>query len=986
MINDRSKILKEQLANRILIVEGAKGTMIQARKLTESDFRGTRFSNHAFDLKGNNDILCLTQPDIIESIHREFAEAGANILSTNTFNANAISQSDYQAEKYVYEINIAAAKIARAVADDFSSRYPEKTRFVAGALGPSNKTCSMSPDVNDPGYREVNFDRMREAYEEQARGLIDGGVDILLLETIFDTLNAKAALYGIRNILNIRGLDIPIWISGTVIDASGRTLSGQTIEAFWISIKHANPLIVGLNCSLGAEALRPHIEELAKISDTNVSVYPNAGLPNEFGEYDDTPEYMARVLGDFAKRGFLNIVGGCCGSTPAHIKAIADAVNGLVPRTIPSINPFCRLSGLEPLVIKPDSLFVNVGERTNVAGSKKFARLIKEEDYEEALTVARQQVNNGAQIIDVNMDEGMLDSENAMTKFLNYVAAEPEICRVPIMIDSSKWEVIEAGLKCIQGKGIVNSISLKDGEDEFKRRARLVQMYGAAAIVMAFDEKGQAESRERKVEICGRSYKILTEELAFPPQDIIFDPNIFAIGTGIEEHNNFAVAYIEACRTIKNSLPHSLISGGVSNLSFAYRGNDTIREAMNSVFLYYAIEAGMDMGIVNAGQLTVYDEIPPELLNIIEDLVLNRADDSTERLTELAGNIKSARKKATVDLSWREKTVEDRLSYSLVNGLTEFIEQDVEEARSKFGRALEVIEGPLMDGMNIVGDLFGSGKMFLPQVVKSARVMKKAVSILTPYLDAEKTGDERKSAGKIIMATVKGDIHDIGKNIVGVVLGCNGYDIIDLGVMVSADKILERAKEENADIIGLSGLITPSLDEMVHVASEMQRLEFDLPLLIGGATTSRAHTSVKIDPAYNGAAIYVKDASKSVGVVRSLLSEKKRKPFINDIKTEYEKLRLNHNKRKSAFRLLTIEEARNRKAKIDWSSFKPHTPEKPGITVFKDYSITELIHYIDWTPFFRVWELKGKFPDIFKDDKFWRSGQRAFWRRGEDAL
>jgi 5-methyltetrahydrofolate--homocysteine methyltransferase len=981
MNSERLEIFKKLLTEKILVIEGAKGTMIQKRKLTETDFRGERFADHGVDLMGNNEILALTKPDILESIHREFAEAGADILSTNSFSGNGISQSDYDTAEHVYKINLEAARIGRKVADDFSSRDPKKPRFAVGSLGPTNKTCSISPDVKNPGYREINFDFMKDVYYEQARGLLDGGVEMFLLETVFDTLNAKAAIYAIKSLLMERGIDLPIWISGTIVDLSGRTLSGQTVEAFCISVKHAEPLIVGLNCSLGAESLRPHIEELSRVCDTYVSIYPNAGMPNEFGEYDETPEYMSGIMRDFAESGFINVVGGCCGSTPDHIEAISKAVKDIPPRKIPDLPRYGRLSGLEPLEIRPDSLFVNVGERTNVAGSKKFARLIKNEKYEEALDVALDQVRNGAQAIDVNMDEAMLDSETAMTKFLNLVASEPEISRVPIMIDSSKWSVIEAGLRCLQGKGIVNSISLKDGLEEFRKKASLVRLYGAAAIVMAFDERGQADSYERKIEICRRSYKILTEDLYFPPEDIIFDPNIFAVGTGIEEHNNYAVDYIKACKTIKESLPFALVSGGVSNLSFSYRGNDAIREAMHSVFLYHAINAGMDMGIVNAGQLTVYDEIPVELREAVEDVILNRRNDATDRLTEIAGEFKGRKKKKTEDLGWRKQPAEDRLSYALVNGITDHIDSDVEEALRQYKRALDVIEGPLMNGMNIVGDLFGSGKMFLPQVVKSARVMKKAVDYLTPFLEAEKAGDKLPSAGKILMATVKGDVHDIGKNIVGVVLACNGYEIIDLGVMVPADRILESARKEGVDIIGLSGLITPSLDEMVHVASEMERMKFDIPLLIGGATTSRIHTAVKIEPSYSGTTAHVKDASKSVGVVGNLLNVDKKGKFSTDIKAEYAKVREDHARRKSSFNILSIEEARRRRFEIDFNSYRPKIPEKPGITVFEDYPLVELIHYIDWSPFFWAWELTGKFPVIFDDPKVGKQAKELF----EDA-
>ncbi|UCE68035.1 MAG: methionine synthase [Candidatus Zixiibacteriota bacterium] len=973
--------MEKLLQERILVIEGAKGTMIQKLGLGEYEYRGTRFIDHNVDLKGNHEILALTKPEVLESIHKNFAGAGADILSANTFSGNAVSQGEYNTAEYVYEINRAAAQIARKVADEFSAEYPQKPRFVAGILGPTNKTCSISPDVNNPGYRNITFDDMQEVYSEQIRGLLDGGVEMFLLETVFDTLNAKAAIFALKSIMKKRQLDLPIWISATIVDLSGRTLSGQTIEAFWISTRHADPLITGLNCSMGAESLRPHIEELSRVSDRYVSIYPNAGMPNEFGEYDETPEYMAGILREFARSGFLNVVGGCCGSTPEHIRAIAEAVEAIPPRKLPDREKYTRLSGLEPLEIRPDSLFVNVGERTNVSGSKKFARLIKDKKYEEALDVARQQVRNGAQVIDINMDEAMLDSEKAMVQFLNMVASEPEISRVPIMIDSSKWSVIEEGLKCIQGKGIVNSISLKDGLEKFKKRAALVRMYGAAAIVMAFDERGQADSYDRKIEICKRSYKILTEELGFPPEDIIFDPNIFAVATGIEQHNNYAVDYIKACKTIKESLPHALVSGGVSNLSFSYRGNDAVREAIHSVFLYHAVNAGMDMGIVNAGQLAVYNQIPGDLREVVEDVVLNRRSDATDRLTEIAKNYRAEKKKTVEDLQWREQTVEKRLSYALVNGITDYIDADVEEALKSYQRALEVIEGPLMDGMNKVGDLFGSGKMFLPQVVKSARVMKKAVGYLTPYLEAEKKDSPVKTAGKILMATVKGDVHDIGKNIVGVVLACNGYEIIDLGVMVPADRILDKARKESVDIIGLSGLITPSLDEMVHVAGEMERLKFEIPLLIGGATTSRIHTAVKIEPSYGGATVHVKDASKSVGIVGNLINLEKRQKFVEDIKAEYSQAREDHNRRRSSFNIVSIEEARERRFRIDFDSYRPKRPEKPGVTVFEDYPLIELVSYIDWSPFFRAWELTGKFPAIFDDPKMGKQAKELF----EDA-
>lgn len=965
MTQNRTELLTRAARERILILDGAMGTMIQSYRLGETDFRGTRFAQHKYPLKGNNDLLCLTRPELIESIHRAYLQAGADIIETNTFNGTAVSQSDYHTEDAVYDLNLVGARIARRVADESTSTNPSQPRFVAGILGPTNRTCSISPDVNNPGFRNISFDTLRDAYYEQARGLIDGGVDILMVETVFDTLNAKAALFGIQTLLDERKLKLPIWVSGTITDASGRTLSGQTPTAFWISVSHVNLFCLGLNCALGAAALRPHIEEISGVAGTLVSVHPNAGLPNEFGEYNDTPEYMAEQLAEFARSGFLNIVGGCCGTTPSHIKAISEAVVGLPPRSIPEIAPHCYLSGLEPLVIRPDSLFVNVGERTNVTGSAKFSRLVKNDQYDEALEIARDQVRNGAQIIDVNMDDALLDSKACMEKFLRLVASEPEITCVPVMIDSSRWEVLEAGLKCLQGKGVVNSISLKDGEAEFKRRAGLVRKYGAAVIVMAFDENGQADSYERKVAICTRCYKILTEELHFPPQDIIFDPNIFAIATGMDQHNNYAVDYLNACRAIKETLPHVLVSGGVSNLSFAFRGNDFIREAMHSAFLYHAVQAGMDMGIVNAGQLAVYDEIPKDLLLAVEDVILNRQPNATNRLLELAGSVRGEKHKAVEDNSWREKPVDERLSHALVHGIADFVELDAEEARLAHGNSLRVIEGPLMDGMNIVGDLFGAGKMFLPQVVKSARVMKKAVAVLIPYLEAEQTKLGSKK-GKILLATVKGDVHDIGKNIVGVVLGCNNYEIIDLGVMVSAERILETARKEKVDIIGLSGLITPSLDEMVHVANEMEREHFDLPLLIGGAATSQVHTAVKIEPAYHGSTVYVPDASRSVNVVSNLLSAEKRERFAIAVREKYSQVREDHAGRRAASTLVPLSEARKRRVEIQWQGYQPTTPRTKGVKCFDNYPIDELIRYIDWTPFFMAWEMPGRYPDILQ--------------------
>lgn len=970
----KTKTLKKLLSERILVLDGASGTMFQSLGLTEADFRGERFTNHPCDLKGNNDILALTQPEKVLWLHRSFLEAGADMIETIGFSSTAISQADYQTEAFVYEMNKRGAELANQAVREFEAKEPSRPRFVVGSIGPTNQTCSISPDVNQPGYRAVSFDQMKSAYKEQGRGLIDGAVDLLLIETIFDTLNAKAAIMGIRELLDEQALDIPIWISGTITDASGRTLSGQTTEAFWISVRHARPLCVGLNCALGPEAMRPYLTALSDMADVNVAVYPNAGLPNELGQYDESPEQMATVIKSFAEEGLVNVVGGCCGTTPEHIKQIAQAVKGMKPRTIAKPEPACYLSGLEPLLLREDSLFANIGERTNVAGSVKFRRLISEDKYEEALSVAVQQVRNGAQMIDVNVDDAMIDGPSAMTKFLNLVASEPDICRVPVVIDSSRFEVIEAGLKCLQGKGVVNSLSLKDGEEEFLRRARLVQNYGAALIVMAMDEEGQADSYDRKVTICTRAYNLLTEKLKFNPYDIIFDPNIFAIGTGIAEHANYAVDYINACRTIKETLPGALVSGGVSNLSFAFRGNDTIREAMHSVFLYHAIKAGMDMGIVNAGQLAVYDEIKPELRKLIEDIVLNLNEEATARLTEIATQTLGKSKKTEVDEAWRENSIEERLKHSLIHGITSYLDTDVEEAYQKYGEAVAVIEGPLMDGMNIVGDRFGEGKMFLPQVVKSARVMKKAVAILTPHLEAERSGQPGDTNGKILLATVKGDVHDIGKNIVGIVLACNNYEIIDLGVMVPVDKIIETAKEKDIDIIGLSGLITPSLDEMVHVARELDRVGMDLPLLIGGATTSRIHTAVKIRPAYSGGAIYVQDASRSVGVVGNLMAESRRTGFIKQVREEYVKIAEQHAAKSEEKELISLEEAQANKLKIDWNGYRPAKPDSYESVVFDDYPLAELIDYIDWTPFFMAWDMAGRFPQILD---YKHSGQQA---------
>jgi 5-methyltetrahydrofolate--homocysteine methyltransferase len=956
---------------RILILDGAMGTMIQRYHLTEADYRGERFKDFRYNLKGNNDLLCLTQPQIVGEIHRQYLEAGADIIETNTFNATAISQADYHLEALVYELNLAAAKIAREAAEATSATTPAKPRLVAGALGPTNKTASLSPDVNDPGARGVTYEALVVAYKEQARGLIDGGVDLLLIETIFDTLNAKAAYFAIEQLFSEIGRRLPVMISGTITDASGRTLSGQTTEAFWTSVAHAWPFSVGLNCALGAAEMRPYLETLSKVAQgVLVSCYPNAGLPNEFGEYDQTPAEIAAVLRDFARSGFVNIVGGCCGTTPDHIRAIAQAVELESPRAVPEAQPELRLSGLEPLTIGPGSLFVNIGERTNVAGSIKFKRLIQQENYEEALRLAAEQVENGAQMIDVNFDDGMLDGTACMTRFLNLIAAEPEIARVPVVIDSSKWSVMEAGLKCVQGKAVVNSISLKEGEAEFKRQAELVRKYGAAVIVMAFDEQGQADTYERKIKICGRAYRVLTEEVGFPPQDIIFDPNILTVATGIEEHNNYAIAFIEATRWIKHNLPYAKVSGGVSNISFSFRGNDLVREAMHSAFLYHAIRAGLDMAIVNAGQLAVYDDIPADLLERVEDVLFNRRPDATDRLVSFAETVKSEAKKQVEDQTWRSWPVEKRLEHALVKGITDHIEADTEEARQRVEAALHVIEGPLMDGMNVVGDLFGAGKMFLPQVVKSARVMKKAVAYLTPFIEAEKArngGGVSHALGKVLLATVKGDVHDIGKNIVGVVLACNNYQIIDLGVMVPAEKILETARREQVDVIGLSGLITPSLDEMVHVASEMERLGFETPLLIGGATTSRLHTAVKIAPAYRGATTHVLDASRSVGVMEKLLNPNSRESFTRRVKAEYTQLAEHHRQKQSSRPLFELASARARRFQPDWTQAEIVAPSFLGVRVFDEISLGSLAERIDWSPFFHAWEMRGVYPQILSD-------------------
>ena len=960
------KALEETASRRILILDGAMGTMIQRHKFEEQDFRGARFQDHAKDLRGNNDLLTLTQPEAIKAIHVAYLEAGADIIETNTFSSTTIAQADYGLERLAFELNCEGARLARAAADEVAAKTGVR-RFVAGSLGPTNRTASISPDVSNPGFRAVTFDELRAAYKEAALGLIEGGADILLVETVFDTLNAKAALYALEDAFDEVGTRFPIMISGTITDLSGRTLSGQTAIAFWNSLANAKPFSIGFNCALGAREMRQHIAEIGRVADTRVCAFPNAGLPNEFGLYDESPEYMAELVGEFATAGLVNVLGGCCGTTPDHIAAIAGAVKGVAPREIPTIEPMLRLSGLEPFALTKDIPFVNVGERTNVTGSAKFRKLITNGDYAAALDVARDQVANGAQVIDVNMDEGLLDSERAMVEFLNLLAAEPDIARVPVMVDSSKFDVIEAGLKCLQGKGVVNSISMKEGEEKFIADARKVRRYGAAVVVMAFDEAGQADTLARKTEICARAYKILTEQVGFPPQDIIFDPNIFAVATGIEEHENYGVDFIEATRTIKRDLPHAHVSGGVSNLSFSFRGNEPVREAMHSVFLYHAIGAGMDMGIVNAGQLAVYAEIDPELRDLCEDVVLNRRKESTERLVELAEKFKGAGARTQEkDAAWREAAVGKRLEYALVNGVTEYIETDVEEARQTSTRPLDVIEGPLMAGMNVVGDLFGSGKMFLPQVVKSARVMKQAVAYLMPFMEKEK--DARSSAGKILLATVKGDVHDIGKNIVGVVLGCNNFEIIDLGVMTPCAKILETAKKEKVDLIGLSGLITPSLDEMCYVASELEREGLDTPLLIGGATTSRVHTAVKISPNYRrGQAVYVTDASRAVGVAQALVSEKSRGDYIAQTRAEYERVADAHARTKADKLRVPLAQARANGFKIDWTAYEPIRPTFTGSRAFASYDVGELVPYIDWTPFFQTWEFKGRYPSLLDD-------------------
>ncbi|MFL5681155.1 MAG: methionine synthase, partial [Chloroflexota bacterium] len=959
------------LAQRILVLDGAMGTMIQTYQLSEEEFRGERFANHPSDLRGDNELLSLTQPDIVRAIHDAYLDAGADIIETNTFNANRISQTDYGLQGAAREMNRAAATIARAAADAFEAREPDRPRFVAGALGPTNRSASISPDVNDPGARNVTFDELVDAYGEAAEGLIEGGADILLIETIFDTLNAKAAIVGIERTMERLGERRPLIISGTITDASGRTLSGQTVEAFWNSISHARPVVVGLNCALGAKQLRQYIQDLGRLTSLPVSAYPNAGLPNEFGGYDQTAEEMAALMKGFATSGLVNIAGSCCGSTPAHVRAIAEAVAGIPPRVAPEIPVATRLSGLEPMTIpQPGNLFVNVGERTNVTGSRKFARLVLDDKFDEAVAIAREQVEAGAQMIDVNMDEAMLDSAAAMTRFMNLIAGEPDVAKVPVMIDSSKWEVIEAGLKCVQGKGVVNSISLKEGEEQFLRHARLVRQYGAAAVVMAFDEKGQADTADRKVAILTRAYKLLTEEVGFPPEDVIVDPNIFAIATGIEEHDRYAVEYFEATRRLKETLPHARVSGGVSNVSFSFRGNDRVREAIHSVFLFHAIKAGMDMGIVNPAQLAIYDDIEPDLLEHVEDVVLARRPDATERMLELSARVGGfAGTRKVEDVAWRKLPVRERLVHALVEGIDAFIVDDTEEARVEAAHPIEIIEGPLMDGMNVVGDLFGSGKMFLPQVVKSARVMKKAVAHLVPYLEAEKDPAQTRARGRVVMATVKGDVHDIGKNIVGVVLQCNNYEVVDLGVMVPAAKILDTARELDADIVGLSGLITPSLEEMSFVASEMEREGFEIPLLIGGATTSRTHTAVKIEPKYHGPVVHVLDASRAVGVASSLLDPNARDEFAATVRTEYETVRRDRGDRQEKEVRHPYEEARRHRLAIDWTGIKPPHPSFTGVHTLDDYPLAELVERIDWTPFFTTWELRGHYPEIFDDPK-----------------
>lgn len=974
--SNRITYLRNELNKRILVLDGAMGSLLQTYRLTEEDFKGEQFADHPSDLKGYNDLLSITQPHVVHEIHTNYCQAGADIIETNTFTSTSVSMADYQLQDHAYQVNFAAAQIAREVADLWSTE--EKPRFVAGSMGPTNRSCTISPNVNDPGYRNITFSELVTTYSTQAEGLIDGGVDILLVETVMDTLNCKAALFAIQTLIETRGIDIPLIVSSDRSGGGGRNLSGQTVEGFWNSVRHANLFAVGLNCGFGSQQIRPFLAEMARLTDIPTICYPNAGLPNELGHYTQSPEEMGNWMHEFAQNGFVNIVGGCCGSQPEHIETIAKVASEYPPRIPQPQESACRLSGLESFNITPDSLFVNVGERTNVTGSRRFATLIEKEDYEAALEVARDQVENGAQLIDINMDAGMLDANAAIVKFLNLIASEPDISRVPIMLDSSKWDVIADGLECIQGKGVVNSISLKEGEDDFIEKARLVRKHGAAVIVMAFDEDGQADSFERKVEICQRAYKILTETVGFPSEDIIFDPNIFAVATGIEEHNTYAQAYIEACKQIKATCPNTLVSGGVSNISFAFRGNDTVREAMHAAFLYHAINAGMDMGIVNAGQLAIYDDLPKVLLDAVEDVLFNRHEDATDNLVNLAGTLQSKGKKKRVNKKWRKLSVEKRLSHALVDGILEYIEDDTEEARLKFERPIQVIEGPLMDGMNRVGELFGDGKMFLPQVVKSARVMKKAVAHLIPYIEIEQSEGGIRYRGKIVMATVKGDVHDIGKNIVGVVLGCNNYQIIDLGVMVPAQDILETARKENADIIGLSGLITPSLDEMVYVAEEMEREGFDIPLLIGGATTSKIHTAVQIEQNYSGATIHVKDASRSVGVVGQLMNRDNQKALIEQTRHEYTEIREKRARSTQQTKILPIAVAQQRKLVLDWKNYKPPIPKSSGLEIHDEYPLDKLVDYIDWTPFFTTWELAGKYPNILDHPEMGEQAKELF--------
>ncbi|QIT56334.1 methionine synthase [Aquisalimonas sp. 2447] len=980
-MTNRTDALKKAINERILFLDCGMGTSIQQYPLTEEDFRGDRFKDWASDIQGNNDLLSLTRPDIIREIHADNLAAGADIVETNTFSSTTIAQADYGMEELVHELNVESARLAREACDAAEAEHPGWPRFVAGALGPTNRTASISPDVNNPGYRNTSYAELRQAYLEAARGLVEGGSDLILIETIFDTLNSKAAIHATEDLFDELGYRLPVMISGTITDASGRTLSGQTTEAFWNSVRHANPFTVGLNCALGAEQMRPFVEEISRVADTYVAIYPNAGLPNEFGEYDQSPEEMAKYVKDFAESGFVNIIGGCCGTTPEHIKALREATKDLPPREVPEVEPAMRLSGLEPFNAGDDASFINIGERTNVTGSARFKRLIKEGDYDTALEVAKDQVEGGAQVIDVNMDEGMIDAVQAMQDFLNLVAAEPDIAKVPIMIDASNWEVLEAGLQCTQGKAVVNSISLKEGEEPFLEQAEKLKRYGAAVVVMAFDEEGQADTLPRRIEICERAYKLLVEKAGFPAEDIIFDPNCFPVATGIAEHNNYGVDFIEATRWIKENLPYAKVSCGLSNLSFSFRGNNAVREAMHSAFLYHAIKAGLDMAIVNAGQIEVYDDIDKELLEHVEDVILNRREDATERLLDLAESYKDqGGKKKEEDLAWREQPVEKRLEHALVKGIVDYVEDDTEEARQAYERPIEVIEGPLMDGMNVVGDLFGDGKMFLPQVVKSARVMKKAVAVLLPYIEAEKKEGE-KPAAHILMATVKGDVHDIGKNIVGVVLQCNNFKVTDIGVMQPAEVILDTAEKEDVDIIGLSGLITPSLEQMVHVAKEMERRKMKQPLLIGGATTSRVHTAVKIDPQYSNEVIYVKDASRGVGVASNLLSETRRKEYVGKLKEEYDKVREQHAARQKKQKWVAIDKARENRTPVDWDAFEPVAPKQLGVQVLDDYPLDKLVEYIDWTPFFKSWELAGSYPRILEDEVVGEHATKLF----EDA-